>query len=116
MISNAQLLRVSAVKGLAEVTEKQARGQPHLQNVLFGGKKRRKRNKKSGKESGGEITSESDEENTVPAKRQSDLMRLSQRPSVQRQEKEPVIPEQIEPSRILEQSMATAEVSLSNAN
>lgn len=99
------------------MTERQARGQPVLQNVLFGGKKRRKRNKKSGKESAGE-SSESDEENTAPAKRHPDLMRPSapaaQRITTQRlmPEKEATvqIPEQIEPSRILEQSMATAEV------
>jgi hypothetical protein len=102
---------------LAEVTEKQARGQPHLQNVLFGAKKKRKRSKKTGgKESGGEMSSESDEENSAPAtKRNTDLMQQrlpTQRPPALRLEKEPVIPEQIEPSRILEQSMATAEVSV----
>lgn len=99
------------------MTEKQARGQPHLQNVLFGGaKRRRKRNKKTvtGKDSGGD-SSESEEENAVPSKRSAEAIRavvprLGQQRLGQADKEQPM-PEQIEPSRILEQSMATAEVS-----
>ena len=119
------------VKGLAEVTEKQARGQPQLQNALFGSavatttgsakQRRRKRSKKSGKESTGEMSSESDEENGIPSKRHMETgMRTasSQRLTQHRMplEKESIpIPDQqqVESSRILEQSMATAEVLIS---
>jgi hypothetical protein len=123
------------VKGLAEVTEKQARGQaaPQLQQAIFGSvgslssighsshnmssilppsspaKKKRKRvNKK--KDRGIEI-SESDDERLHKT-----LKTNSQRLSTQRLlavKETPSLGDQIESSRILEQSMATAEVNLS---
>jgi len=108
LLKTAETLKV---KGLAEVTEKQARGQPQLQNALFGtGRKRRRRNRKVPK---GE-TSESEDENTAPSKRHSDARPPSQRLGslklAQERDQQQAAGEQIEPSRILEQSMATAEV------
>lgn len=118
LLKTAETLKV---KGLAEVTEKQARGQPQLQHALFGvagsgtSRKRRKRNKKNAQKESGE-SSESDDENTAPSKRQMDTRTPSQRLGASRLMQTQVMDkenttEQIEPSRILEQSMATAEVS-----
>lgn len=125
LLKTAETLKV---KGLAEVTEKQARGQPQLQHALFGAlpqpatstpappapsRKKRRRTKKGNqahKESG--ESSESDEENLAP-KRHTERRLVGQRTIIQNQvlDKEPnAVPEQMEPSRILEQSMATAEV------
>lgn len=104
------------VKGLAEVTEKQARGQSgQLQHALFGsGKKKRKRSKKSGaKDSADSSECECMDDSNIPAKqRHTDSRAASQRLGSQRLlgTRDSVVSEQIEPSRILEQSMATAEV------
>jgi hypothetical protein len=121
LLKTAEMLKV---KGLAEVTEKQARGQPQLQQALYGatpgtGRKRRKRNNKKKVHEDGETGhSDTDDENTVPsAKRQMDTRSPGQRLGAHRlmqsqvgMDKENSTTEQIEPSRILEQSMATAEV------
>lgn len=123
-----------AVKGLAEVTEKQARGQvtsQHQQQPLFGTavasnlsnilpptpqtKKKRKRNNKNkgnDQEHHCPDPSESDEDGSA-AKRTSEGIKGSRLNATQRmitakQDTSPV--EQMESSRILEQSMATAEV------
>ena len=122
------------VKGLAEVTEKQARGQaaPQLQQAIFGTAgllgqaqslssilppavpmmaKKRKRNKK--KDQGMEGI-ESDEERSNKRTVNSDGLKThSQRLATQRllaSKETPSLSDQIESSRILEQSMATAEV------
>lgn len=119
LLKTAETLKV---KGLAEVTEKQARGQPQLQHALFGPssggttatRKRRKKNKKKADHSGESNNSESDDENTAPSKRQMDnrtpAQRLGSQRLIQNQNLDKDNTEQIEPSRILEQSMATAEV------
>lgn len=105
----------TTVKGLAEVTEKQARGQPQLQAIFgTGGKKKRRRNRKTKTEVG--ETSETDDENTVPAKRHSHpdarppAQRLGSARLASTQATAVHHEQQVDPSRILEQSMATAEV------
>lgn len=140
LLKTAEMLKV---KGLAEVTDKQARGQPQLQQALFGAKpKKRKRNKgKGGKDASNEGSGESDEEsgnkmrNTIGSpQRMGGVQKgnvtgtsglvvpggpLGQTIDVKDHHAHhagaagggaPLQPEQIEPSRILEQSMATAEV------
>ena len=119
LLKTAETLKV---KGLAEVTEKQARGQPQLQHALFASttkNKKRKRNRNKGglKTESGQESSESEDEATK-------LQRASaNRLGVQRvqMEKEHATGsvlggEQMEPSRILEQSMATAEVGETSEN
>jgi len=117
LLKTAETLKV---KGLAEVTEKQARGQPQLQHALFGappgsGRKKRKRNKKAGQHKESGESSESDEENGLSTKHRNmdgrSLQRISGQRIIQNSciEKE-ITTDQLEPSRILEQSMATAEV------
>ncbi|RWS05165.1 Protein bric-a-brac 1-like protein [Dinothrombium tinctorium] len=113
LLKTAETLKV---KGLAEVTEKQARGQPQLQHALFGKSKKRKRNRnKSGLKPGESGESSESDDDTVNKLRASDI-RPSPRLGVQRAQMEKEqgtttsTGEQIEPSRILEQSMATAEV------
>lgn len=118
----AQFLKTAEtlkVKGLVEVTEKQARGQ--LQQALLAKKNKRKRKNKNGKE--GFSSGESDDE-------QGNLKRLVTSPhrlginkqmNAMNNEKEQIDQspnssehnqdsQQMEPSRILEHSMATAEV------
>jgi hypothetical protein len=119
LLKTAETLKV---KGLADVTEKQYRGQPQLQHALSLGhsgttqRKRRKRNKKKPDHSGeSNNNSETEDENTAPSKRQMDHRTPAQRLGSQRliqnqHEKDNSTSEQMEPSRILEQSMATAEV------
>lgn len=101
------------MKGLAEVTEKQARGQPQLQAIFATGsgkkRSRKRKNRNSNKEPG--ETSETDEESVPPTtKRHSDHRPVAQRLGSQRLREAGDSASQIEPSRILEQSMATAEV------
>jgi hypothetical protein len=139
LLKTAEMLKV---KGLAEVTDKQARGQPQLQQALFGAKpKKRKRNKgKGGKDASNESSGDSDEEsankmrNTLGSPQRMGVQKgtvigtpglvvpggsLGQTIDVKDHHAHhvgitgggaPLQPEQIEPSRILEQSMATAEV------
>ncbi|KAI1301748.1 Protein bric-a-brac 2 [Halotydeus destructor] len=114
LLKTAETLKV---KGLAEVTEKQARGQPQLQSLFSTGtgRKKRKRNKKgAGNKESGE-SSESDEENSTPKRDRAPSQRIAQPRILQAQvlDKENSVvdqQQQMEPSRILEQSMATAEV------
>lgn len=122
------------VKGLVEVTDKQARGQ--LQQALLGKKKRRRRGK-TGKD--GFSSAESDDEhqqtkrqvtsphrlginkqlNAIQAQNDKDQQQQQQQQQQQHleqhstnsseQNQDPQV-EQMEPSRIIEHSMATAEV------
>ena len=138
LLKTAEMLKV---KGLAEVTDKQARGQPQLQQALFGAKpKKRKRNKGKGqKDASNESSGDSDEDAAKQMRPLGSPQRMGlQKPNVnipvlgvpgagqlgqQIDSKDQLHhattgppggpqmqPEQIEPSRILEQSMATAEV------
>lgn len=107
------------VKGLAEVTEKQARGQPQLQAIFAAGSgKKRSRKRKGSKNPNKEPgeTSETDGEESVATatKRHTDSRPPAQRLGSQRLREagDHLAGGQIEPSRILEQSMATAEVCL----
>lgn len=110
------LKNIITVKGLAEVTEKQARGQPQLQAIFATGSGKKRSRKRKGRNSNKEPgeTSETDEESVAPTpKRHNDVRPPSQRLGSQRlREAGDHSASQIEPSRILEQSMATAEVCL----
>jgi len=123
----AQFLKTAEtlkVKGLVEVTEKQAKGQ--LAQALLGKNKKRRRKGKLGKD--GFSSGDSDDEQTHPVKRQvtsplrlginkhlnaiaheKDNLDQSSNSSEQHTEH---MEQQMEPSRILEHSMATAEVGI----
>ena len=123
----AQFLKTAEtlkVKGLVEVTEKQAKGQ--LAQALLGKNKRRRRKTKNGKDG---FSSESDDEPNHNVKRQvtsPHRLGINKHMNAIANEKEHVdqspnspdhnqdathLEQQMEPSRILEHSMATAEVS-----